>query len=182
MVPLYMEDLKSLIPQLAKLLGMTPAAIYERQRALVRAGLIEQRPGHGPGSGVLATPHSLAMLLISIAATGNLSEVEQQTKIVASLKSRTKRCPLTGKATFASALTAVFESQEFRKRAAYFYVERGGKDSDASIAYYDRPNSETPSRDSKFGKDNAHKHGMISVSYLKLPTFEAFLQLKESTE
>lgn len=71
-----MASLKSLIPKLALALGMTPAAIYERQRALVRAGLIQQRPGHGPGSGVLATPQSVAMLLIAILATDSLSETE----------------------------------------------------------------------------------------------------------
>ena len=51
-----MASLKSLIPELARALDMTSAALYERQRALVRASLLQQRPGHGPGSGVVATP------------------------------------------------------------------------------------------------------------------------------
>ena len=89
-------SLKSLIPLLAQTLETTPAALYERQRALVRAGLIAAEPGRGPGSGVRATPHSVAMLLLSLLATGSLSETEKQTKALANLKSK-DGCPITGK-------------------------------------------------------------------------------------
>jgi DNA-binding IscR family transcriptional regulator len=124
--PLSNPSLKGLIPVLAKAVGMTPAALYERQRALVRAGLLHAESGRGPGSGVRATPESVSMLLVALLATGSLSETESQTKAVANLKSAMKRCPLTGKKTFATALTAALASQEMAKRVRWLEVERGG--------------------------------------------------------
>jgi hypothetical protein len=115
---------EGLIPFLSQVLDMTPAALYERQRALVRIGLLDQRPGRGPGSGVPATSQSLATLLISIAATGSLSEVGEMTKLFANLKSETGRCPFTGKKTLAAALTAVLDSP-LSKQAVYLDLERG---------------------------------------------------------
>ena len=106
-----MASLKSVLPSLAKALSISPLALYERQRALVRAGLLKSRPGRGPGSGVLATPESLAMLLIAVAATSSLSEVEEQASIIANLKSVDGRCPLTNKKTFAAALTEALKSE-----------------------------------------------------------------------
>jgi hypothetical protein len=92
-------SLKSFIPALAKSVDMTPAALYERQRALVRVGLLHGKSGKGPGSGVRATPESVAMLLIALLATGSVSEIEDHAMAVANLKSATKLCPLTGKKT-----------------------------------------------------------------------------------
>jgi len=68
-------SLKGLIPKLAKAVGMTPAAIYERQRALVHAGLLHPRSGRGPGSGVPADAKSVAILLISLLASVALCAV-----------------------------------------------------------------------------------------------------------
>ena len=48
------------------------------------------------------------MLLISVVATNSLSDVEEQTRIIANLKNVRGRCPLTGKKTFAAALTEQF--------------------------------------------------------------------------
>ena len=134
-----MTSLKSLIPRLAKSVGMTPAALYERQRALVRAGLLHARPGRGPGSGVPADAQSVAMLLISVAATGSLSEVEDQTKTIANLKSMGGRCPVTGKRTFGAALTAALKSEELLRRALYFTAKRSGKGAMASITFMKKP-------------------------------------------
>jgi hypothetical protein len=128
-------SLKGLIPLLAKGVGMTPAALYERQRALVRAGLLQTKPGRGPGSGVRATPETVAMLLISILATGNLSETEERSKAIADLKSEPNRCPITGKKTFGSALTAVLASEELSKRLRWIDVERSGSAVGAVLAF-----------------------------------------------
>ena len=98
-------------PCIGEDLDMKPAAIYERQRALVRAGLIDMQPGHGPGSGVRATPQAVALLLIAILATDNLTETEQSARLFAKLKSNEEVCPLTGEKTFASALAAVLSSK-----------------------------------------------------------------------
>src|SRR4026208_2522364 len=93
-------SLKSLIPSLAKTFRVSPAALYERQRALVRCGLLKTKPGRGPGSGVRATPESIALLLISLLATDSLSQVEARTPALAKLRSTSDQCPLTGQKTF----------------------------------------------------------------------------------
>jgi hypothetical protein len=69
-------SLKSVVQELAPAFNMTPAALYERQRVLVRAGWLSGKEGKGPGSGVHATPHSVSLLLISALATDSLSEVQ----------------------------------------------------------------------------------------------------------
>jgi hypothetical protein len=134
-----MISLKGITPTLAQLVGMTPTALYERQRALVRAGLLHPEPGRGPGSGVRATPESVAMLMIALLATGSLSETEQGTKALASLKSAEQRCPLTGTKTFASALAAIFASPEIAKEVCWVEAERGGRWAHAVIVYKPKP-------------------------------------------
>ena len=123
---------------MAKWVDMTPAALYERQRALVRAGLLHAEPGRGPGSGVRATPESVALLLIALLTTGSLSETESQTRKIANLKSETERCPLTGKKSFASALTAALASMDTAKQIRWLEVERGGAKASAAIIYRPR--------------------------------------------
>ena len=79
-------SLKAFIPKLAKALEMNPTALYERQRALVRGGLLEAKAGHGPGSGVRLSPESVAMLLISVLATQSLVDVESTTRDAADFR------------------------------------------------------------------------------------------------
>jgi hypothetical protein len=164
-----MTSLKTLIPELADALEMKPSSIYERQRALTRAGLLEMRPGKGPGSGVLATPESLAFLLISLTVP-SLSEVERQTKAIAVLKTRRKRCPLTGKGTFGGALTAVLQSEKLAKRTSFFVVERGGSEYDATIFFDPKSGEDDHSmkanRHSTFGNDKARAHQLYTQTYL----------------
>jgi hypothetical protein len=134
-------SLKSIIPALAFTVGMTPAGLYERQRALVRARLIKAERGRGPGSGVRATPESLAMLLISLLATDSLSEVESRTKAVALLKSKetSKRCPLTGQATFAAAVSAILGSDDIADRVLGVSVEHTKHGTGAGFAFVKDP-------------------------------------------
>jgi hypothetical protein len=175
-----MVSLKGLIPGLARFVEMKPAAIYERQRALVRAGMLVQRPGHGPGSGVLATPKSAAILLISLVATANLSEVENKTKIAANLKSTTQRCPVTGERTLAKALTAVLSNRELSKRASALWVERGGPESYAAIAFGEPFNMQL----SRFGKSEASGHHLTYRISLLFPFYDlaAYLALWKERE
>jgi hypothetical protein len=64
------------------------------------------------------------MLLVALLATGSLSETGERTKILANLKSESKRCPLTGKKTFARALTAVLASAETAKQVGWIEADR----------------------------------------------------------
>lgn len=134
-----MTSLKSMIPTLAGWIGLTPAALYERQRALVRAGLLRPEPGRGPGSGVRATPQSVSMLLIAVLATDSLSEAAEQSKVLANLKSRRKPCPLTGQTTFARALAAVFASPETARQIVQIEALRSASWSNAVIVYKPKP-------------------------------------------
>ena len=63
-----MASLKGYIPGLARILGTTPDALYERQRALVRAGLLDQGAGRGPGRGVRAPEAAVAFRVIATLA------------------------------------------------------------------------------------------------------------------
>jgi DNA-binding Lrp family transcriptional regulator len=81
-----MIGLKAFIPQLSKALNISETALYERQRALVRAGLLEHTGGRGPGSGVRLSAEAVAMMLIAVLATDSLSETEAATRLLAKAK------------------------------------------------------------------------------------------------
>jgi hypothetical protein len=114
------SSLKAYAPHLAWRLDTTPAALYERQRALVRDGMLEQPEGHGPGSGVQLGPYPVALLLVAVLATDSLSETAEKIRIFATAKSIAADgfCPLTGEPTFAEAIARVLDMahhQHWRK-------------------------------------------------------------------
>jgi len=100
-------SLKGFTPTLGKAVGMSAAAVYERQRALVRGGLLQVESGKASGSGVRLTEESLALLLVALLATDNLSQTEECTRTFANLKSIARRCPFTDEATFIAALSTI---------------------------------------------------------------------------
>jgi hypothetical protein len=105
------SSLKAFAPLLAWRLGTTPAALYERQRALVRAGILEQSEGRGPGSGVQLGPYPVALLLVAVLATDSLSETIDKVRTFATAKSIAPDglCPLTRKPTFVEALALLLD-------------------------------------------------------------------------
>jgi hypothetical protein len=120
-----MISLKTYIPTLAYVLNLTPAALYERQRVLVREGMLTGSAGYGPGSGVTATPSSVAWLIIAALATDSLSEIESGsvTKL-ASAKSSEGSCALTGAKDFKQALTSILRDDEMAERISSINVVR----------------------------------------------------------
>lgn len=67
--------------------AMSPSGLYERQRALVRVGLLPQASSRGPkGGGAMATPDTVAMVLLSVLVTDSLSEVDERIATWASLR------------------------------------------------------------------------------------------------
>jgi hypothetical protein len=94
---------------LAQIIGRKPVTLYERQRPLVAAGLLDAEGGHGPGSGVKASPRSVAMLLISLLATDSPSDTDTVATFAKLKCLGGHPCGLTGKATLADALTAILE-------------------------------------------------------------------------
>ncbi len=57
-------------------------ALYERQRELVRCGLLPVIGGRGPGSGVPLTSDTLATFLIALLVTESLKEVGELTTVL----------------------------------------------------------------------------------------------------
>jgi len=100
------------MPTLANLLQTTPALLYERQRALVRAGLLTANKGRGPGSGVACTPQSVAMLLIGLMASDDLKDVEKRTREIAGAKLLATKCPIPNAGRFDHALAWCLSSKE----------------------------------------------------------------------
>jgi hypothetical protein len=107
-------SLKAYAPLLAWRLGTTPAALYERQRALVHEGMLDQSTGRGPGSGVQVGPYPVALLLVAVLATDSLSETAEKVRIFAAAKGSTANglCPLTGEQTFVEAVARVLDRGE----------------------------------------------------------------------
>jgi hypothetical protein len=76
-----MSSLKQFIPILSEIFfNLSEHALYERQRALVRVGLLKPIEGRGPGSGVPLNADTVAMLMVAALATDNLSEIGEATK------------------------------------------------------------------------------------------------------
>ena len=73
----FMAGLKSFLYGVAPILRVSPAALYERQRALVNIGVLETTTGRGPGSGVPFTAENVAAILISLLAADSLSKVDK---------------------------------------------------------------------------------------------------------
>src|SRR6476660_5384357 len=71
-----MSSLKSFLYGVAPIVGMSPVALYERQRALVKLGLLTVTPGRGPGSGVPLSADSVAVMVICILAAETLGDVD----------------------------------------------------------------------------------------------------------
>jgi hypothetical protein len=108
-------SLKAFLPILASALNEKPDTLYERQRALVREGLLESLPGRGRGSGVQATAESVAALLIGMLGSVSLADAGPAARSFADAKHSTK-CPLTGAKNFHAALAAILSDDRLAKR------------------------------------------------------------------
>jgi hypothetical protein len=110
-----MRSLKAFLPKIAGPLKMSPTALYERQRALMRLGILEGKEGWGPGSGVHLSAETLAALVASLLATDNLSEVDERVAYLLSADSVGSggQC-VTNAKTFGEALTRILSSPDTR--------------------------------------------------------------------
>src|ERR1700704_5864556 len=121
-----MASLKLFLPQLAAVLQVNPHTLYERQRVLMREGLLPVVPGRGPGSGVHVSPKSVAALLVSILATDALTQAGADTRKLARAKQNENRCPLTGETRFQNALERLLSSESLAESTLRIEVERMG--------------------------------------------------------
>jgi hypothetical protein len=133
-----MISLKAFAPVLASILGTTPAAVYERQRALVRAKVLPTPAGRGRGNGLPATAENVALMLMAIMATDNLSETDGRVKKLADAKVITSTpgsgCAFTGARTFKTAVVEILKSEKLLGAVVSINVSR--EDLLAQIYYY----------------------------------------------
>jgi hypothetical protein len=150
-------SLRSYLPKLSELLGLTPIALYERQRELVRAGLLKSEGTRGPGAGVRLSAESIAVLLISALATDNLSQVAERTSELAAATSLVydensgsppKRipCPVTGASRFKDVLTKIIADPQLAKRASRVTVRRDVREADIMMTTLSMGNSQEMKR------------------------------------
>ena len=111
---LAMPSLTSLLPRISAPLGLTSAALYERQRALIRIGLLPSPQGRGKGSGAKANPDTVALLIISRLFTDNLSDANDAVRKLANAPfadRRRKACKWTGARIFRDAVSALLKDK-----------------------------------------------------------------------
>ncbi|MEH2482020.1 hypothetical protein V1282_005377 [Nitrobacteraceae bacterium AZCC 2146] len=109
-----MASLTSFLPTIAPAFRLTTAAMYERQRALVRMGLLPTPQGRGRGSGAEATPETVALLIIACLATDNLSDTDGRVQTLAAasfVDGKYDRCRWTGAENFKEALVFLLSAQ-----------------------------------------------------------------------
>lgn len=71
-----MISLKAFLPEIAKVVGSTPDALYSRQRKLVQMGVLPVTPGRGPGSGTTLTTETLAIFLVSLLVGDGVADLD----------------------------------------------------------------------------------------------------------
>jgi hypothetical protein len=148
-----MISLKSYCVPLSWELGMTPDALYERQRVLARGGYLTGAiAGKGPGSGIRATVPNVTKLLLSTLATDTLSEIDAKTRKFATLKQVDGKCPLTGELRFQNALEKILASPDLTKSVLGIELRR--EQMGATISYVIMPRKFR--RDSDFGQPRRH--------------------------
>jgi len=137
-----MISLKSFCETLAPSFGSTPAALYERQRALVRIGALPE-PARGRGKGLPATPDTVSMMIIAMMMTDNLADTDNRVLTLANARfdafTQKKKigCLLTGAWKFKDALAAILASEEIAGRVAIISVSR--RDLAGTISFYRGP-------------------------------------------
>jgi hypothetical protein len=180
-----MVSLKAFAPVLAATLGTTPAAIYERQRALIRENLLPAPIGRGRGNGLPATAETVAMILIAMMVTDNLSDTDSRVRRLAEAKVNEKRtlghlkrhkgcCGLTGKRDFKSALVAILGSEEFHRSGILIRVARN--ELRAKIMY----GREDLIQETEFGKSTASAGNLEVEASIDWPVLESISKALQS--
>jgi hypothetical protein len=129
-----MISLKAYCLPLSQILGLSPDALYERQRVLARGGHFAGAiSGKGPGSGVRATVRNVSRLLLSTLAADALSEIDEKTRKFGAIKQINGKCPFTGENRLQNALEKILGSPELAASVRRLAVRR--EDLAATITY-----------------------------------------------
>jgi hypothetical protein len=167
-----MAGLKAFLPEISRIFSTTPAALYERQRALVRLGLLTGAEGRGPGSGVPLSADNLAALIIALAVTDNLSDTDARVQKLCDAAPVFKSiCPFTKATNLRAALAAVLSSAKLAKQLWLFSVDRN--ELSAMILYKPRIRA----FDSTFAQPKKEErfawHAISTKSFIGRDTFQS---------
>lgn len=158
------NSLKSMFPALGRILDVSPAALYAYQRAFVTAGILDATPGRGPGSGVRASPETVAQFLIGLLTNASIEENVPLARSLGNARSTYGQCPLTGAKRFKDALANVLGSEAQAKRVRL--VELGVTIGQAAIEYDGTPASAGPE---KWAADRPKSSGFVGTSPKRSP-------------
>ncbi len=115
------KSLNATLPVLSDILGEPPDTLRTRQRALVAAGLLDSKPGKGPGRGVPATPKTLAQFLIGTCTGADGPFAKGIARATAP-----GTCRLTGAATFVDALAVILSDKALAERVRQIRIAING--------------------------------------------------------
>jgi hypothetical protein len=122
-----MASLKAFLPQFSKQVGLSVDALYERQRALVRLGLMES-VGRGPGGGTPARAETVAQLLTALLLVDGPSELDAgrfARTFKAPLQDRKRPiCGLTKQKSFGAAVTCVLNETAIARKVNLVTLNR----------------------------------------------------------
>ena len=161
-----MLSLKAYIPTLAPFLGVSPDALYEKQRALIRSGLLLPVEGRGPGSGVKVSVPAVSLLILSVLATDSLAEIDTTVRVLGAARAETKSCALTGGIEFGQSLEIVLAQASTARRISWIQVVRQVQR--ASIVFSSANRKKSLSTD--FGKGALGRNFQLTTT-VELPGF-----------
>lgn len=131
------DGLKAFSYRLAQDLGLSPDAVYERQRALVRAGLLTAGTGRGPRSGVRVTGRSVALLLLALLASDGIKNRAKRVAELSQAKT-TKKCGLTGKTILVDAFEELLVGKSYETILYLTKISVSRSTGEAEIHYRDK--------------------------------------------
>lgn len=122
-----MSSLKLFLPSLEQPLMTDAVTLYERQRVLVKDGVLRASAGRGPGSGVRLTANNLAILLISVLASDTLADTGSITPLFINLTPSGGKCPMTKAENLGDAVAAALASKKILDAVGDLIIHREGK-------------------------------------------------------
>jgi hypothetical protein len=157
------NSLKSLFPTLGKILNISPSALYAYQLRYVDAGILEATPGRGPGSGVRASPETMAQFLIGLVTNASVEENVGLARNLGNARATAGECPLTGAKRFKDALARILGSEALAARVRL--LELGITSGQVNIQFDGTPASAGPElwvadrpKDSNFAGTSSKRH------------------------
>jgi hypothetical protein len=121
-----MPSLKSFLPVFARIMTLTPDALYGRQRALVQLGVLKGTEGRGPGSGVFLDSDNVSAMIIALMAADTLLDTDERVVRMCEAKPKAGRvCRWTRERSLRAALSKILVTNELLEDLEFVVVSRG---------------------------------------------------------